>query len=61
MYKIFLPTLCLSFCSFATTAQPSYSFLQAGFVKTEIADLESFNLNGYELRASAEIGYGFFC
>ncbi|AEF03210.1 porin [Alteromonas naphthalenivorans] len=60
MYKIFLPTLCLSFCSFATTAQPSYSFLQAGFVKTEIADLESFNLNGYELRASAEIGYGFF-
>lgn len=60
MYKLILPTLCLSFCGFAHAAQPSYSFLQAGFVKTEIADLESFNLNGYELRVSGELGYGFF-
>ncbi|MBT1450273.1 hypothetical protein KJ365_05220 [Glaciecola sp. XM2] len=60
MYKFILPTLCLSLCSFANAAQPSYSYLQAGYVKSEIADIESFNLSGYELRASAEIGYGFF-
>ena len=60
MYKFILPTLCLSLCSFANAAQPSYSYLQAGYVKSEVADIESFNLGGYELRASAEIGHGVF-
>lgn len=55
MYKLIVPTLCLSICAPAIAAQPSYEFIQVGVVQTEVSELEVFDPKGFELKASIEL------
>lgn len=60
MYKLIIPTLCLSICAPVIASQPSYDFVQAGVVQTEVSELEVFDPKGFELKASVELGYKIF-
>ena len=39
---------------------PSYNFVQAGYVNADYADLQPFDLIGFEVQASAELTEAFF-
>lgn len=61
MRNLIVPAIFLTLFSASSNAnQPSYTFVQASFVKTELADLENFDPTGFELKVSAEVGYDVF-
>lgn len=61
MKKLFvISSLLISAVATAQHSPLSYDYVQAGIVQTDFADIPPFDARGFELKASKELGYGFF-